>query len=80
MNRRFLIAALFSLTLSGCASMRGVEVQSDSAESYSINVTNARTSPVTVSYEGGGANRELGSVAAGKMERFIVVSSRADRR
>jgi hypothetical protein len=75
MRRRFAIAALFSLTLSACASMRGVEVRSDNAESYSINVYNTRNSSVSVSYEGGGASRELGTVASGETERFVVISS-----
>ena len=75
MKRRLAIAALFSLTLSACASTRGVEVRSDSSESYSINVYNARNTPVSVSYEGGGASRELGTVASGQTERFVVISS-----
>ena len=75
MNRRLAIAALFSLTLSACASRRGVEVRSDSTESYRISVYNARSSSVSVSYEGGGASRELGTVAAGQTEQFVVISS-----
>ena len=75
MKRQIGIAALFSLVLMGCASMRGVEVQSDSTESYRINVVNTRSSAVSVSYEGGGASRELGTVPAGRSEEFVVVSS-----
>lgn len=75
MKRQIGFAALFSLLLMGCASMRGVEVQSDNTQSYSINVTNARNSPVAVSYEGGGASRELGTVSPGQTERFVVISS-----
>jgi hypothetical protein len=75
MKRRLAIAALFSLTLFGCASRRGVEVQSDNAESYRVSVYNARSSSVTVSYEGGGASRDLGTVGAGKTEEFVVISN-----
>ena len=75
MKRQIGFAALFSLLLMGCASMRGVEVQSDNSQSYAINVINARNSPVSVSYEGGGASRELGTVPAGQTERFVVISS-----
>lgn len=75
MKRQFTFAALFSLSLMGCASMRGVEVQSDTTESYAINVTNLRNAAVVVSYEGGGASRELGTVGAGRTERFVVIST-----
>ena len=74
MRLRASVTALFSLLVVSCASMRGMEVQSDNAESYSINVQNLRNSPVAVSYEGGGASRELGTVGAGQTERFVVIS------
>lgn len=75
MRHRLLSAALFSLTLAGCASMRGIEVQSDTAESYAINVYNSRSSTVDVSYEAGSETRVLGSVGPDRTERFVVVSS-----
>lgn len=59
----------------GCASMRGIKVESDDASSYSVDVTNRRTGTVTVSYTAGEATRELGTVAAGRTERFIVISA-----
>ncbi|MGQ0562290.1 MAG: hypothetical protein ACT443_10490 [Gemmatimonadota bacterium] len=49
-------------------------MESDSATSYSINVYNARSSTVTISYEADASSRELGTVRPGDTQRFVVIS------
>ena len=73
---RKVLAIGVGLLLAGCASMRGVEVGSggDASASYAIQVTNNRGSSVQISYTDGGARIQLGTVAAGNTERFIIAS------
>lgn len=75
MNRRIFMVAVSALALSACAAARSAKVESDSTTSYSINVHNARNSSVVVSYEGDSSSRELGSVAPGDTQRFVVITS-----
>jgi hypothetical protein len=74
MNRRIFLVAVSAFALSACAAARSAKVESDSTTSYSINVYNARNSPVVVSYEGDASSRELGTVAAGDTQRFVVIT------
>jgi len=74
MNRRIFLVAVSAFALSACAAARSAKVESGSTTSYSINVYNARSSSVTVSYEGDASARELGSVAAGETQRFVVIT------
>lgn len=74
MKRRAVIAALFALAVSGCASMRGVDTGAG-GESYRISVRNNRSTIISVSYSDGATTRQLGEVRPGQAEQFIVVSS-----
>ena len=65
---------VLGLTLGGCASMRGVDVGTDAASTYAIEVTNNRSATVTISYTDGGTNRQLGTVAARRTERFVIAA------
>lgn len=71
-----LIAAVMAsaLGLSACASMRGVEVGTDSANTYAVEVTNRRASAIHISYVNEGRTVELGSVTSGSPQRFIIAS------
>jgi hypothetical protein len=64
-------------TLAGCASMRSVDVASDPTATYSILVTNNRTSTVSVAYGAASGERvHLGTVGArGGQERFIIAGA-----
>ena len=75
MTKALLVAAAF--LVSGCASMRGVDVGTDTANTYSIMVTNQRSSAVTITYNDGEGVRELGSVGARDAERFIIAAPRS---
>ena len=63
-----------SLALGGCASMRGVDVGTDTASTYALEVTNNRSGTVTISYTDGGTTRQLGTVAARQTERFVIAA------
>lgn len=69
-----LIALLMAIVAGGCAGMRKVDVGPSSATTYRVDVYNARGGTVTVFYNDGGAERELGTVPAGRTERFIIPS------
>jgi hypothetical protein len=71
---RKVLAIGVGLLLAGCASMRGVEVGSEASTTYAIQVTNNRGSTVQISYTDGGTRIQLGPVAAGGSERFIIAS------
>jgi putative protein kinase ArgK-like GTPase of G3E family len=62
------------LAMAGCASTRGVEVGSEPSTTYAIEVTNNRSSTVTIAYTAGGDRIQLGTVGARQTERFIVAS------
>lgn len=66
--------ALLAVMVGGCAGMRKVEVGPSSATTYTVDVTNARSGGVTVSYSAGSTEHQLGSVSAGATERFIIAS------
>lgn len=77
-NTMFKSAALFTvLTLTaGCASMRKVDVGSESGSTYAINVANQRTQAMTIYWSDGGEPKMLGDVAPGRSERFIVAGAK----
>ena len=60
-----------------CASMRKVSVGEESSQTYSIDVTNQRNSTMTVSWSDGSDTRTLGTVAAGRTERFIIAGAKS---
>lgn len=72
--KRFFTAAIVVLATTGCASMRSASVGTDPGN-YSIDATNQMGHSMTVFWSEGGDERMLGSVAAGRTERFIVTSS-----
>ena len=74
--KKLVMLMLVALTTAGCASMRGVNVGSEPNNNFSLDVTNSRSAAVTFSYvDGEGAARQLGSVPAGRTERFVIVAS-----
>ena len=75
MNRRIFLIAASAFALSACAAARSAKVESGSATSYTISVKNNRSSAIVVSYQADGSTRELGSVASGRAEQFVVISS-----
>ena len=74
MRRRTAVLALLAVIVAGCAGMRKVEVGPSSAATYTVDVTNARSGSVTVSFTAGSTERQLGTVSAGATERFIIAS------
>ena len=70
--RRFLALLAIVSATGACASMRKVDVGSADNTVYYVNVTNQRTASMTVSWTDGTNTRELGTVAGGRTERFIV--------
>jgi hypothetical protein len=63
------------LPLTGCASMRGASVGTDTA-TYRVSVTNQTGRTMTVSWsEAGGTSRPLGEVAAGRTESFVIAGA-----
>ena len=70
--KTFLVAALATLTLAGC---RSVAVENEPGLAYTIEVQNATSSNLVVSYRDDRGVRELGSVAAGARERFVVAGA-----
>ena len=74
---RTVLAIGAALLATGCASMRGVEVGSEPSTTYAIEVTNNRSSSVSISYSDGGSRVQLGTVSARQTERFIIASPQA---
>lgn len=70
MIRFVMVAAVLALT--GCASMRGVDVGSGDNATFAVDVTNYRAGTVSVSYSGNGVSGDLGTVAPRMTERFII--------
>ena len=69
---RKLIVAVLAIVLTGCASMRGVDVGSESSGNFYVDVTNSRSASITVSYSAGGDRVQLGTVSAGATQRFAL--------
>jgi hypothetical protein len=75
LRTRSIPLVLAVLLLAGCA--RAVAIESDAPGSaYTVFVTNSTSSTLDVSFNDGGDDRALGSVGAGRTERFIVASPR----
>ena len=74
---RSLFVLIIAVASANCASMRGVEVGSDSAATYSIEVSNTMPHAMTVSWSDGGSAKMLGSVGSGRTERFIIAGAKA---
>lgn len=73
MLRRAAILLLLSGAAAGCA--RAVAVQSgDPTRSFSIEITNETGVSMVVSYNDGRGDAILGTVAAGRTERYIIAS------
>ena len=72
MKRTAFLLLVTAFLASGCASMRGVQVGTEPAKTYAIEVTNSRGSTVTISYTGNGVNGNLGTVAPRMTERFVI--------
>lgn len=66
--------AVFALVLVVGACSRAVSVGSDSGTNYSILVDNNLGRQVTVSWDDGSGQRQLGTVTANSEDRFIIVS------
>ena len=73
MKRPLFAAALLALTLTACASMRGVQVGTDPGQIFPVEVHNSRGGAVTVSYAaGGGGAVTLGTISPGQTERYVI--------
>lgn len=60
------------LLLAACA--RGISVTPPPTPVYAISVRNATDTEVVVSYDDGTASRALGTVLAGRTERFVIAA------
>lgn len=69
-------AMLVLILTAGCASMRSASVGTDTTN-YSIEATNQMGHAMTVFWSDGGEEKMLGSVAAGRTERFIIAAPRS---
>ena len=73
MRRRAALLLILSVALAGCS--RAVAVQSgDPTRSFSIEITNETGTAMVVSYNDGRGDATLGTVAAGRTERYIIAS------
>jgi hypothetical protein len=75
MKRRNALILLLAVSISACASMRGVEVGTDKSSTQKVSVTNARSGSISLSYNDGSGVRELGSIGAGSTETVTVVTT-----
>ena len=69
---RKLIVAVLAIVLTGCASMRSVDVGGQAGGNFYVDVTNSRSAAVTVSYSAGGDRIQLGTVGARATQRFAL--------
>lgn len=69
------VALVLALSLTGCA--RAVEVSSGPAPTYPITVRNSVGEDAIVAYDDGSGARTLGTVQAGRTDRFIIAAPRA---
>lgn len=74
-RRSVLLALALAIVLPGCAAMRKVNVGSEGASSYAVDVHNSHSNTLTVSYTDSRGTHELGTVAPGRTERFVVAGS-----
>jgi hypothetical protein len=72
-RRRAALLLLLSVLFTGCA--RAIAIDSgDPTRSFSIEITNETGTPMVVSYNDGRGDATLGTVAAGRTERYIIAS------
>lgn len=69
---RVMGAAVLALVLAGCA--RPVSVGTDPGAGYAVEVVNRTGIALDVAFDDGTGPRSLGRVAAGRTERFVVVT------
>lgn len=69
------VALVCIAALTGCA--RSVALNTDPGEQYAVNVTNPMPHAMIVSFDDGAGMRLLGTVGAGRTERFIIAGSAA---
>ena len=73
MRRRAALLLILAVLIPGCS--RAVAVQSgDPTRSFSIEITNETGTAMVVSYNDGRGDATLGTVAAGRTERYIIAS------
>jgi hypothetical protein len=75
MTRRFGLLLLLTMLLPACASMRKINVGSDTSTNYSVDVHNSHSATLTVSYTDSRGSHELGTVAGGRTERFVIAGA-----
>ena len=68
-----LLALLVFTAAAGCA--RSVALDTDPGETYAVSVVNPMPHPMIVSFDDGSGSRLLGTVGAGRTERFVVAGS-----
>jgi len=73
--KKAMLLVLLAVLLPGCASLRKVNVGSDDASSYSVDVYNSHSSTLTVSYTDSRGTHELGTVGGSRTERFVIAGS-----
>lgn len=68
-----LVALVWIAALAGCA--RSVALDTDPGQTYAVNVTNPMPHAMIVSFDDGSGARLLGTVGAGRTERFVIAGS-----
>ncbi|MGH7481587.1 MAG: hypothetical protein ACRELV_05485 [Longimicrobiales bacterium] len=66
--------ALTVVATAACASMRGVEVQSEPGPVYTVEITNTASYAMRVSYDDGAGAQLLGSIEPGESATFVITS------
>jgi hypothetical protein len=67
-------AALLTLAAVSTACARSAVVQPPPTPVYAVSVSNATGVEIVVSYDDGTASRALGTVPAGRTERFVIAA------
>jgi hypothetical protein len=68
-------ALVIIAALAGCA--RSVALNTDPGQTYAVSVTNPMPHAMIVSFDDGSGVRLLGTVGAGRTERFVIAGSAA---
>ena len=68
-----LLTLLVLGAVTGCA--RSVALDTDPGQTYAVNVVNPMPHPMIVSFDDGSGSRLLGTVGAGRTERFVIAGS-----
>jgi hypothetical protein len=67
-----LLVALLGAATAACA--RGASVQPPPTPVFAVSVTNSTGVEIVVSYDDGATSRALGTVPAGRTERFVIAA------